>query len=62
MKEIAYIFSTKNNGISTHLKYPTKSNVIAYAKTLDSWDNLFISMKDGFILTLRDYLLNLLEQ
>lgn len=61
MKEIAFVFDTKNNSICRHLEFPNKEQFLAYAKELDSWDNLYVSLKDGNVYTFRNYLLNLME-
>ena len=37
------------------------SAMTAYAKELESWDNLYVSLKDGSVYTFRNYLLNLME-
>ena len=61
MKEINLVFDTSNNSICHHLESPTKEQFIAYAKGLDSWDNIYVSLKDGSVYTFRNYLLNLME-
>jgi hypothetical protein len=61
MAEIALVFDTNNNSICRHLEYPNKERFIAYAKELESWDNLYVSLKDGEVYTFRNYLLNLME-
>jgi hypothetical protein len=62
MQEIKLVFDTKKNSICIHLESPNKEKFIAYAKTLDSWDNLYISLEDGNVFTFRDYLLNLMNE
>jgi hypothetical protein len=62
MKEINLVFDTKNNSICYHLEYPNKEQFIAYAKELDSWDNLYVSLKDGSVYTFRNYLLNMIDK
>ena len=61
MKEIAFVFDTNNNNICRHLEYPNKEQFLNYAKELDSWDNLYVSLKDGNVYAFRNYLLNLME-
>jgi hypothetical protein len=61
MKEINLVFDTKNNSICVHKECPNKEQFIAYAKELESWDNLYVSLKDGSVYTFRNYLLNLME-
>ena len=61
MKEINLVFDTKNNSICVHRECPNKKQFIAYAKELESWDNLYVSLKDGSVYTFRNYLLNLME-
>lgn len=61
MKEINLVFDTKNNSICVHKECPDKEQFIAYAKELESWDNLYVSLKDGSVYTFRNYLLNLME-
>ena len=61
MEEINLVFDTQNNSICIHLETPSKEDVLNYAEDLDSWDNLYISLKNGYVLTLRNYLLKLLR-
>lgn len=62
MKQIHLIFDTKNNSICIHKESPNKEQFLEYAKELDNWDNIYISLKDGSVYTFRNYLLNMIDK
>jgi len=63
MKVIKQLFNTKNsNRIVVELENPTQSQMVEYCKDLEDWTNLFVVFKDGEIISLRRYLLDLLPQ
>lgn len=62
MKNIKLVFDTKNNSICVHKESPSKEQFLAYAKELESWDNIYVSLEDGSVYTFRDYVLNMIDK
>ena len=60
MTEVKSVFDTNGGNLLIHKESPTKKELLAYVKKLESWDNMFISLDNGEVYTLRNYIVNLI--
>lgn len=59
MNNIAYVFVIKYGSIINRLDHPKKKEFITYVKKLESWNKIYVSLTDGSVYKLRDYMLKL---
>ncbi len=58
---IAKVFKINDERVTIHLENPTKEDFIFYCKNLENWSNMFVSLDNGEVYSMRKYLLSLID-
>jgi hypothetical protein len=58
---LAKVFKINDGRITFHQENPTRQEFINYCKSLDDWGNMFVSLNNGEVCSLKGYLLSLID-